>query len=56
MTEKLGHTAKEASGALCVNRATIFEPLEYGRVRRVKIGATKIMLRSSVDALLHRGG
>lgn len=56
MTEKLCYTVKEASGALRVNRATIFEPLEYGRLRRVKIGAKTIMLRSSVDALLHDGG
>lgn len=56
VTEKLCYTVKEASGALRVNRATIFEPLEYGRLRRVKIGAKTIMLRSSVDALLHDGG
>lgn len=49
---KLAFTPAEAAEALGVGRSTVFELLQTGRLRRVKIGAKTVIPRSSLLALL----
>ena len=52
---KLAYSPDEAALALGVGRTTVFGLLKEGRLKRVKIGTSTVIPRSSLEALLAEG-
>lgn len=54
MSDKLAYSVREASAALGISRATLCRLFASGQIPTFKIGCKTMMLRSSLEAFLHR--
>ena len=54
-TERIALRIRDASILSGLSRSTLYELLKAGKLRAVKIGGRRLILRESLEALLLRG-
>jgi excisionase family DNA binding protein len=54
--ERIALRIRDASIVSGLSRSTLYELLKAGKIRAVKIGGRRLILRDSLEALLLRGG
>ncbi len=54
--ERIALRVRDASIVSGLSRSTLYELLKAGKIRAVKIGGRRLILRDSLEALLLRGG
>jgi excisionase family DNA binding protein len=55
LEDKLALRVNEAAAVSGLSRSTLYELLKAGKLRAVKIGGRRLILREDLQALLHSG-